>query len=36
LTLATLLELFHYCCLSNVKQGQIDDRKCCKRQVKHL
>jgi len=27
----TLLESFHHCCLSNVKQGQIDSRE---RQVK--
>jgi len=33
LSLATFLQLFHHCCLSNVKQGQIDDRERCKRQV---
>jgi len=33
LTLATFLQLFHHCCLSNVKQGQIDDRERCERQL---
>jgi len=36
LMFAALLGSFHPCCLSNVKQEQINARERCKRQVKRI